>query len=90
MYFSRLEILHILGSTCPNGTSELVIYPNPAVGETNIESAIECNAIIMNNLRQKVYETYINKSTNTLNLSTLPKGMYALMIRNSLLKFVLE
>ena len=63
-----------------NGTN-VSLYPNPTVGQLNIESAENIRQIaIFNTLGQQVLTNYNLGTKSLINLSSLNKGTYTMRI----------
>ena len=57
----------------------ITLYPNPTTSEISISSESLINSIeIYNSLGQKVYAETINSKEKTINISSLPSGVYIL------------
>ncbi|HEY6143809.1 MAG TPA: T9SS type A sorting domain-containing protein [Flavobacterium sp.] len=67
-----------LGVKDINGASQFVLYPNPTTGILNIESNIEDNFTVFNQLGQVVKTVKVNVGTNKVNLENLVDGVYFL------------
>jgi hypothetical protein len=73
--------------TCPpsptevsnvSGNKEILIYPNPAAGELNIEfsKGAFSSFMITNTVGQHMVEDVLNNEKTTVSLKTLPAGVY--------------
>jgi hypothetical protein len=73
------------------GVSALKVYPNPAAGNLNISIAVEQPQLIncsINDITGKVLSTYTIYATstgslNSIDISSLPKGVYTLQLNGS-------
>ena len=83
------ETSTIYSSTCSLGIEDsvfdkVVLYPNPTKGELHIDNANLEKATIYNTLGQlvKSFTLNSNNTNNTINLASLPKGVYYLYLIN--------
>ena len=59
--------------------NSITLYPNPTTSEVSISSESFINSIeIYNSLGQKVYAETINSKGKTIDVSSLPSGVYVL------------
>jgi Secretion system C-terminal sorting domain len=74
-----------LGNTLPNPGSNIAIYPNPAATELNIELSNSISAqtscVITTQLGQQLLQTAITTQNTTINIRTLPPGLYYITIK---------
>lgn len=64
-----------------NETANVTLYPNPTVGQLNIESAENISQVaIFNTLGQQVLNEYNLGNNAVMNLSTLAKGNYTMRL----------
>ncbi len=69
-------------STIKKSNLEIKIYPNPNSGIFNIDSYERGTIEILNVLGDKIHEDQIKIGDNEMNLSSKPKGLYLLKIKN--------
>ena len=63
------------------GSSELLIYPNPAEKEVNIRFAgVEFNYTVYNNLGQLIVNKTNNQDVVSIDLSAFAKGIYLIEV----------
>ncbi|HEY6143808.1 MAG TPA: T9SS type A sorting domain-containing protein [Flavobacterium sp.] len=67
-----------LGVKDNNTASKFVLYPNPTTGILNVESNIEDDFTVVNQLGQVVKTVKVNVGTNKVNLENLVDGVYFL------------
>ncbi|MBO4731035.1 MAG: T9SS type A sorting domain-containing protein, partial [Bacteroidaceae bacterium] len=77
---SWITIVTFVGIDDVQGT-EVSLYPNPTVGQLNIESAETIREVtIYNALGQQVLNNYISANKSQMNLSSLSKGNYTMRV----------
>jgi hypothetical protein len=79
----------IIGSAGINWLSatnnQLSIYPNPTSGQFNIKlngNQSGCTIEVYNLMGEKVYQSVLSNSQNTINISTQPGGMYFVYLKS--------
>ena len=78
---SWITIVTYVGIDEVEGT-QVTLYPNPTVGQLNIESAENIREVVIYNaLGQKVVNSYNLGNSSTMNLSSLTKGTYTMSVR---------
>ena len=78
------DIWGVLLSTEEFQVSAIKMYPNPVNGEIiNIKTQKELQVEIFDVLGKKVISTEVNKNLNTINVSTLSKGLYLVKLKSS-------
>ena len=77
---SWITIVTFVGIDDVQGT-QVSLYPNPTVGQLNIESAETIREVtIYNALGQQVLNNYISANKSQMNLSSLSKGNYTMRV----------
>jgi chitinase len=73
-----------------NNSSTPIIYPNPAMNQLTIETALEgtSNVKILNTMGAVVMEKQIVKGTTVFDITSLASGLYVLNIGSSVQKFI--
>jgi hypothetical protein len=65
----------------PAWANELLIYPNPATYQVNINAPVNIERLRLMNAQGRVLQnTVIDNATHTLDLSALPKGVYQVQL----------
>ncbi|KAF5031157.1 hypothetical protein DSECCO2_630650 [anaerobic digester metagenome] len=76
--------------TSPNAIGEELsfsfnVFPNPAGSVLNIKSAKPCSQLLISDLTGKIiYDKQISGSEYSINIESLPAGMYLIVLKNSL------
>lgn len=69
--------------------SDLHVYPNPAQQQINVTNAlIGQEVVILSISGQVIYSTTIQSSTENIDISSFPKGMYLLKVSSEVRQFV--
>lgn len=64
-------------------TAQMVLYPNPAQGQVTFKHLpIGAQLNLINMLGEVVLETKTETTTHTLDVSSMPKGMYLVQVKN--------
>jgi hypothetical protein len=66
----------------------LGVYPNPAVDYLTVSNSEENSSYHIYDLQGRVWQQGMLDSTNSIGLSTLPKGLYILSIANTTTRFI--
>jgi hypothetical protein len=66
----------------------LGIYPNPAVVYLTVSNSEENSSYRIYDLQGRVWQQGMLDSTNSIGLSSLPKGLYILSIANTTTRFI--
>ncbi len=65
----------------PAWASELLVYPNPATYEVNINAPVKIETLRLLNMQGRVLQNKaIDNNIHTLDLSALPKGVYQIQL----------
>jgi hypothetical protein len=64
-------------------TNSFVLYPNPSKGIVTIDSQINGDFEIANQLGQKVTQFKVKEGSNTINLESLAEGVYFIKSKNN-------
>ncbi|MDQ5930550.1 MAG: trimeric autotransporter adhesin [Bacteroidota bacterium] len=64
-------------------TNSFVLYPNPSKGIVTIDSQINGDFEITNQLGQKVTQFKVKEGSNTINLESLAEGVYFIKSKNN-------
>ncbi|HBG70435.1 MAG: hypothetical protein A2W93_09270 [Bacteroidetes bacterium GWF2_43_63] len=60
------------------------VFPNPAGNVLNIKSATPCSQVLISDLTGKIiYDKQISGSEYTINIESLPAGLYVIVLKNS-------
>lgn len=69
-----------VGSVANNSLS---IFPNPSTGVVNLRASANLSSVqVVNILGEQMLELKLDKSSTSINLSKLPKGMYFINVRS--------
>ena len=93
IYISDLSTMCDFAGVNEIETNLFKIYPNPANAQLYIEynGPINTKALIFNSLNQSIMQfNVIANENNSLNISTLPAGIYYLKIDNKVERFIKE
>ena len=69
-------------TTINKSTKEIALYPNPTTNLVHILGADACDIEAVDILGQKCNIPYINGAVTTLDLTTLPNGLYTILVTN--------
>ena len=69
-------------TTINKGTKEIALYPNPTTNLVHILGADACDIEAVDILGQKCNIPYNNGAVTTLDLTTLPNGLYTILVTN--------
>jgi len=64
-------------------TKELIIYPNPATEEVNIEVKTETNYHLLNITGNIEQQGTLKASNNSISVQSLPYGIYLLVLTDN-------
>ena len=61
------------------------VYPNPARDIVNIEGIadVHCEMLIYNHMGELVHHQFLENKSNTINISSLPKGIYIIALNGA-------
>jgi hypothetical protein len=66
-----------------NGSGVLKAYPNPSNGIYTLENSSECSVKIVNALGEVIYSKNFAAGQNSINIESLPAGIYTLWSKDS-------